>query len=187
MCPCSQPDHSGTYEAQLCSSFNANCTTLAISGFGLYENCCPALENITMSSLVPLVIPSDLTTLWDNAAFVPDGIMINLGTNDNARFNGSQAWIDGFVHTYAQFLMNLTATHGNNKNLPIFCTMGPITKQPMEWIQAAVSIAEAKGLTNLHMLNYTTPLDRCGHPDYASHTLMYEQARPLLSQVLGWQ
>ncbi len=84
------------------------------------------------------------------------------------------------------FLVNLTIAHGNNKALPIFCGVGPITHAPEPWVMEAMSQAEAVGLSNLHYINYTAPLDRCGHPDYASHTIMYEQARPIVASVLGW-
>ena len=145
------------------------------------------LQIVGDSTMVGLTIPGDLGSAWDNAAFVPDAVLINLGTNDNARYNGTQEWVDGFVTTYAQFLVNLTVTHGNNKALPIFCTVGPITHQPVPWIRAAMEIAEGKGLTNLHFFNYTTPTDKCGHPDYVAHEVMYQQARPFVATGLGWQ
>lgn len=180
-----QPDHSGTYEAYLCSHFGANCSTQAISGFGIFENCCTELENLTMSTMVRLTIPSDLSSVWDNSAFVPDAVLINLGTNDNGRNNGTQAWVDGFVNTYAQFLVNFTIMY-NNPKLPIFCEMGPITHTPYAWIADAMKIAASQGVTNTHVINYTTPVDKCGHPDYAAHEVMYTQAAPIIAEVLGW-
>jgi hypothetical protein len=32
----------------------------------------------------------------------------------------------------------------------------------------------------------TTPVDRCGHPPYASHEMMASQARPIIARALGW-
>ena len=47
------PDHYGTYGAKLCERFDASCQTLAISGKGIYENCCDG--NVTMTELFKYV------------------------------------------------------------------------------------------------------------------------------------
>ena len=180
-------DHSGTYEAQLCSSFRANCSTLALSGFGVYQNCCPVLDAIgPMPALVRRALPSDPSVHWDDSLFVPDAIIVHLGTNDVLRFNGTAAWITGFVDAYAQLLVDLMAAYGSNLRLPVFCLMGPMTQQPVPWIQEAMSVGRARGLENLHFINLTAAVDRCNHPGYASHTLMYEQARPIIARALQW-
>lgn len=74
-----KPDHQGTYGAKLCEDFGANCTTTAISGKGLYANCCDT--NVTMDVLARLSLPGRQDMLFNDDDFVPDAVMINLGTN----------------------------------------------------------------------------------------------------------
>jgi hypothetical protein len=119
--------------------------------------------------------------------FVPDAILVHLGTNDASRYNGTAAWIRGFVESYAQFLVDLLAAYGNDLRRPVFCLMGPITQQPAPWVEAAVSVARARGLKGLHFINLTAAVNRCNHPGYASHALMYEQARPIIARALQWE
>lgn len=45
---------------------------------GLYENCCD--NDATMAVLSQLTVPGMPWSWWDNAAFVPDAVLINLGT-----------------------------------------------------------------------------------------------------------
>ena len=42
-----------------------------------------------------------------------------------------------------------------------------------------------KGI-DAHAIGQSTPTDRCGHPPYNSHVLMYEQAKPVIAAALGW-
>lgn len=69
-----EDDHFYSYGAKLCSFFNADCQTQAISGKGLYHNCCDG--NKTMVELATLTLPGDAATTWDDALFVPDGIVL---------------------------------------------------------------------------------------------------------------
>jgi hypothetical protein len=177
-----EADHSGTYGRQLCVSFGANCSTQAISGKGIYQNCCD--NNETMTAIWLRTLPGLPSVLWDNAESKPDAVLLNLGTNDQGHASGP-AWIDGFVQTYAAFLVNLTGIYGR-PDLPIFCGIGPITHDYYPWVAQALDRARGAGATNLHIINYTTPVDRCGHPDYDSHVVMYSQARPIIAAVLGW-
>lgn len=180
-------DHSGTYERHLCDSFNANCTTLAISGIGLYENC-PALHDLpTMATLWRRTIVGDPQSVWDDASFIPDGVLLALGTNDNANNNGSAAFAQGFTAAYAAFLVTLSDTFAAvNPRLAIFAAAGPITLEYAPFIASAIDIARAQGVRNVFPLNFSAPLDRCGHPPYDSHVLMAAQARPVIAAALWW-
>lgn len=90
--------------------------------------------------------------------------------------------MQGFIDTYAAFLVNLTLIHGNPR-LPIFAGAGPITLDYAPWVQAAI----AKSGTNAHFVNYTTILDGCGHPGWEGHEQMFEIVKPLMASVMGWE
>lgn len=176
-------DHSGTYTRHLCDLFGANCTTLAISGIGLYENCAPLHGLPTMPLLSTRVFVGDESSVWNTTSFAPSGLILALGTNDQGNANGT-AWTAAFSKTYADFLVELSATYG--AAMPIFAAVGPITHDYYPWVMDAIAQASSRGVHNVHPVNFTTPVDKCGHPDYSSHSLMADQAAPIISAVLGW-
>jgi len=172
-------DHLGTYGARLCQLFDADCQTLAISGKGLYVNCCD--KDVTMTELFARTIVGFPELVWDDSAFTPDAVILALGTNDKAH-NSGPAWVRNFTDSYAAFLQRLTRIH-NNPDLPIFAAVGPITSEYYPWVAAAVAQA---GVKNAQVLNFTAPVDRCNHPPWASHELMAQQAAPAIKAALGW-
>ena len=172
-------DHLGTYGALLCQHFEAECQTQAIGGKGIYENCCD--KDVTMSTLFARTIIGYPDLLWDDGLFVPDGVILALGTND-ADHNTGPAWQANFTRTYAAFLQNLTRIH-NNINLPIFCAVGPISDVYYPWVAAAIV---QSGVKNAQVLNFTAPVDKCGHPPWASHGIMAQQAESIIATALGW-
>jgi len=183
-CSCCKPDHSGTYGALLCEYFDANCTTLAISGKGLYTNCCD--EDVTMSVLYQRSIVGDPMSLYDNNDFIPDAVLLNLGTNDQNKWDGSGAWIEDFTAAYADFLVNLTVAHGNPR-LPIFCGVGPITSVYELWVFDAMNRARARGVSSLHYLNFSgCKIDGCRHPGWTGQRMMFDVAKLTVGGVLGW-
>ncbi len=176
-------DLSASYGALLCDDFGANCTTLAVSSKGIYENCCDSL-NTTMKDFVLRRFAQDPSSVYDWTEFSPDVVLVNLGTNDSGHDSGP-SWVANFTNTYVNLLVNLTVWL-NNPSLPIFCGVGPITERYMPWVLSAMSLAANEGVQT-HLLNFTGPeLDGCGHPGPVGHRQMYEIARPIISQVMGW-
>lgn len=174
-----ETDHMGSYGARLCQQFDADCQTLAIGGKGLYENCCD--NDVTMAELFTRTIAGYPDIVWDDSSFVPDGVILALGTNDQGRNNGP-AWVASFTTTYAAFLQRLTLIH-NNSELHIFCAIGPITHDYYPWVEAAIA---ASGVKNAQIINFTAPVDKCNHPSWASHDVMAQQAYPVIGAALGW-
>lgn len=175
-------DHLGTYGARVCQAFDADCQTLAVSGKGIYANCCD--KNATMTELSRRTIVS-IPEYWDDSRFVPDGVILALGTNDQGH-NSGPAWVAGFVQTYADFLVNLTVAHGNNPLLPIICVVGPITHDYFPWVAAAIDKAAARGVSRAQIFNWTSPVDRCGHPAWSAHADAAEVLKPVIARAIGW-
>ena len=178
-----EDDHYYTYGAKLCSYFGADCQTQAISGKGLYENCCDGNE--TMVAIAERTLPGDAAALYDDGEFIPDGIILALGTNDSGHAGGNASWIAGFTAAYADYLVHL-ATRAGNLSVPIFCAVGPITHVYQPWVQAAMAAAALRGVRNTQLLSFVTPVDRCGHPDYDGHEAMFQTAKPTIAAALGW-
>jgi lysophospholipase L1-like esterase len=204
------PDHSGTFGAKLCEYFEANCTTLAISGKGIYRNSMAPAAEETMDLLYKRIIVGDPVHTFDDSAFVPDAVVVNLGTNDafcapsdnmdcgeghgaSGGFEASSQWIGTFAARYADFLVNLTRVH-RNPSLPIFVGVGPFkpTREPKNnygaWVPIAVALARERGVSSIHMLDFLNCSQdgSGGHPGWVGHHEMFEIAKPMLRKVLGW-
>lgn len=67
----------GDYSQQICDAFAANCTFIAWSGKGMYENCCDNGETMP-SYYLQTRGGSAYATDWDFSRFVPDALVINL-------------------------------------------------------------------------------------------------------------
>jgi lysophospholipase L1-like esterase len=192
--PCTESvndtDHSRSYGALLCAKLEANCSFVAYSGKGLYENCCaPFFYHLMPSWFWFNAYGSDTMTPWDHSAFVPDAVLVNLGTNDASRGkDNSSAWETAFVNTYVGFLANLTAAYGGRRSLPIFLGVGAITDNYLHLVQqtAAVARASAFNVTVVDMMN-AEPNDGCnGHPGIAAHAAMAAIAEKAVKSVMGW-
>jgi len=176
-----------TYGKLICEDFGANCTCAAISGKGIFHNCCD--NDVTMNVLGMRVFPGDATTTmtpeYYEAAGRPDGILINLGTNDWSHVKGN---VTGFATVYAEFVEDLATIHGYPAQPapPFFLGVGPITHDYDTAVHMITSMLAPKGI-KCYNISFTTPVDRCGHPPYPSHRLMHEQARPVIASVLGWE
>ena len=177
-----EDDHLGSYGARLCQIFDANCQTLAISGKGIFKNCCD--NDVTMTELARRTIVSAPDLLYDDADFQPDAVILALGTNDAGKKNGT-AWVANFSAVYADYLVNLTIVHKNTA-LPIFCVVGPITHEYYPWVENAIAAASARGVSRATILNWTAAVDRCGHPAWQAHADGADTFHPIIAAALGW-
>jgi len=91
--PCSdttgwQSDYTLSYGHLLCNNFSANCTSIAVSGKGLIANCCD--QGPTMPDYFLQTEYGNPQNGWNFLAEgAPQGVVINLGTNDFYKHNGT--------------------------------------------------------------------------------------------------
>lgn len=124
---------------------------------------------------------------WDFSRWIPDMVLINLGTNDFGHDSGP-AWEAAFTATYVQFVANATARYHAPK-LPIFVAQGPMNcGAPLKAaLEKAISGINGAG-GNAHFLDVCgPPNDGCGgHPGVRGHRGMFEMAQPQIAAVMGW-
>jgi hypothetical protein len=150
---CPVMDHTsgnyGTYNRQICDAFDAECSVIAWSGKGMYENCCDSGETMP-SYYLQTRGGSAYAADWDFTRFVPDAIIINLGelarrflasraarqcrltvallrtgTNDFGHDSGP-SWEAAFSATYVSFVLNATQVHYKQPKMPVFVAQGPM-------------------------------------------------------------
>jgi lysophospholipase L1-like esterase len=124
-CPVASWTSSNYYawDQYICRQFNANCTVVAWSGKGMYQNCCDNGETMP-SYYLQTRGGNAYVSDWDFTRFIPDAMLINLGTNDFNHDSG-QSWEQNFTNTYIQFVLNATARY-NRPKLPVFLAQGKI-------------------------------------------------------------
>jgi lysophospholipase L1-like esterase len=139
-------DNSRTYDAYLVANFSANSSIIAWSGKGMYENCCDNGERMPQYFLQTLGA-GQYTSDWDFNRFVPQAMVINLGTNDFGHDSGA-AWEAAFVATYVQFMVNVTTIYYKSAPPAIFVAQGPMNNSPALYncLQSVVTQAKAAGI-----------------------------------------
>ena len=201
----------GTYNRQICDAFDAECSVVAWSGKGMYENCCDSGE--TMPSYYLQTRGGNAYAAdWDFTRFVPDAIIINLGelarrslasraarqcrltvallrtgTNDFGHDAGP-AWEANFTSTYVDFVLNATRRYGEPK-LPVFLGQGNMNNgAPLhDALQAAAAAINAAGGNAVYLDMRAGPTDGCGnHPGVLGHAAMAAAAKPVIAQAMGW-
>lgn len=110
-------DYPLSYMAQLCLAFGANCSTIAWGGKGMYENCCD--KGTTMPEYYQQRLAFEGAEAFhpytfSASGFVPDAVVINLGTNDYSHCRkrpGGECepgFAAAFTRTYVDFMRNTT-------------------------------------------------------------------------------
>jgi hypothetical protein len=96
------------------------------SGRGMFRN---RQLNYDQATTIPKIfnqtLPQSRLPAWDHARYVPDVIVINLGTNDMSENNGQKPPLskDGYIDAYKQFLTRLRGYWPDSK---IVLSIGPM-------------------------------------------------------------
>jgi lysophospholipase L1-like esterase len=184
-------DHDDSYGALTARALNADLYTIAASGRGMYEN----VDGTTTGTLPDIygeTIPYSSATTpssWNFADWIPDVVVIDLGTND---FAGSATGDPGpeFVTTYVTFVQRVRT---NYPDAWIFCTNGPMLSgteyaQAQTYIQSVVSMVNDPKVTYLAFPTQNPANgEGCdGHPSPTTHQLMATQLTAAIESALGW-
>eukprot|EP01126_Amoeba_proteus_P010696 TRINITY_DN141_c0_g2_i2.p1 TRINITY_DN141_c0_g2~~TRINITY_DN141_c0_g2_i2.p1 ORF type:complete len:256 (-),score=28.24 TRINITY_DN141_c0_g2_i2:118-885(-) len=174
-----------TYNWKLAEYFNADLIPIAWSGKGMYENCCD--DGKTMPSLYLQTLGGGDSPDWDFSRYVPDMMLINLGTNDFSHDSGP-SWEAKFIGTYVEFVKNATTRYKNEK-LPIFVGQGPMNcgTNYTTSLQTVVKMINRSGGRAIFLDMCGPPTDGCnGHPGVLGHEGMFEKAKPVISKIMNW-
>lgn len=125
---------------------------------------------------------------WDFKSFVPDVIVINLGTNDDS-YTGTdtekqRAYIDGYIDF-------LGVVRENNPDAHILCTLGVMGDRLYPSIETAVSEYTAKtGDSKITSMKFDVQNPEDGyaadwHPTEATHTKASEKLAEEIKKIIG--
>lgn len=139
----------------------------------------------TLPEVYGLALPTDPRSTWDLASWVPDVIVINLGTND---FGGANPSEEPWVAAYRAFIARMRR---RAPRAHVICTIGPMMndtwsreqnalREVRRYVQRVVREAREAGDARVQFLEFPsqTPADGYGadfHPSGAMHERMAAQ------------
>lgn len=126
---------------------------------------------------------------WDHSRFVPDAVVINLGTNDSSWCKKDVERCNKYKDGYIEFLKKVRAA---NPDAHIFCTLGVMGAELYPYVmKAAEEYSAETGDKNISCMKFASQLAKDGyaadwHPTEATHTKAAEKLTAEIKEVMGW-
>ncbi|HWZ91414.1 MAG TPA: SGNH/GDSL hydrolase family protein [Polyangiaceae bacterium] len=180
-----------SYEALAARSVGAELYTEAWSGIGMVSNSGGDTTNPRMPERYLETLPAtDKTATWDFSKFIPDAVVINLGTNDFSKADPGMI----FQTTYTTFVTDL---RGHYPKARLFLAVGPMLggdqyTAAKGYLNGVIAARASAGDKNLVLLEFGTQdgaqdgLGCDGHPTLATHQKMSVKLVAALKADLGW-
>lgn len=150
----------------------------------------PMLYQYTDASLCKdLNIEKDNWEVWDNTKFVPDVIVINLGTNDASYVRNIPERITDYEKTYYEFL---EFVRNHNPKSTILCTLGAMGQDLCPIINKQVErFAKEQQDANIFFMEFDIQLDSDGigsdwHPSETTHIKMADKLTGKIKELKQW-
>lgn len=172
----------------------AQYSAVAYSGRGMSRNYAGAGGEL-VPDFYDRSLPDDSSaSAWDHTAYVPDAVIVNLGTND---FSTPGVDRQVFVANYERFLIKL---RGYYPKAALVAVLGPLLSDhyppgAMAWtnarsdVTAAVTARRQAGDENVHLLFFepqSPPVGEDWHPTAATHEKMARILSAELRRILAW-
>jgi lysophospholipase L1-like esterase len=197
-----QPYHNayGSYGAVMARSLQADYHVTAVSGIGLVRDYSFKYDARPMPAVYDLLfIELENSPAWNPANWVPDAVVVALGTNDFSPGDSDRPKMDIalFTTSYVQFVTKL---RGYYPNAQIFAISSPMLgdgwpaatdtsltdqKQALTAVEEHFSSA---GDTKVHKF-FVTKLSGVGcgtHPDTEQHAFLAKELGAYVKSVMGW-
>ena len=192
-------DATKTYAFKTAEKLDADYSFVSYSGHGIISGYTSNSKEKNTASLVPPIYEDfaknygsagsyvDVTTDWDFNSFVPDYIVINLGTNDDSYVKSDNEKKEEFVTEYAEFLKTVRK---DNPDAHIVCALGIMGAGLYKSIEdAAAKYTEDTGDTNVSTLLLSTQNGETGyaadwHPTEATHEIAAEETTDHIRSVI---
>ena len=167
--------------------FDAGYTLIAHSGQGAVRNYGDSLRvsEVCMQERMLRTFDSD-TVAW-KPSYVPDLVVINLGTNDFSLppYPTEEEFVDG----YCNLLSQVRTLYGD---IPVICVCPPTTGEPLNgYLRKAKDRMEGSPVYVIELTkglyNDTSDLGSAWHPNYSGQLKMAMGLIPYISTVTGWE
>ena len=175
-----------SYAAIAARSLNADIMMVCWSGRGFVRNFGAAGDKLKkMPELFDRTLPTHKTPVWDHSRFVPDVVVINLGTND-MNMTDDKPPLDktAYMSTYKAFLDRIRAFAPNAK---FILSIGPMAFEPVsEWLPELAT--EDSTISVLIYEGFSGPEDIGGHwhPTVLKDKKMATELVTEIQKTTGW-
>jgi len=170
-------------------ALGAETTLVCWSGKGMYRNRDAKNDRKdTIPELFDRTLPQDGDTTWDHASWVPDVIVINLGTNDLHRGRKKakpELTEEMFLGAYGTFVDRLREWY---PEATVIAAVGPMVHKPFTgWLSDFA--AGREGVEYLHFEG-RKGMEWVGghwHPSVKMHRLMGTTLAAKIGELTGWE
>jgi len=204
-------DGTKSYAYKTALKFHADISVVAYSGFAILS-CYSFDGGRTPDSTVPAIYdrlgfsfaPNEFddgtyelqNATWDQQQYIPDLVVINLGTNDSAYFQSIDpakvpSETEAFVEAYEDFLHQIRALYPKAK---ILCTLGMMGQEVFPQIEEAVeNYIKETGDKTVKTLKFNVQdeenngLGVDGHPSAQSHVDAAYELIEAIEKLYGWK
>lgn len=126
--------------------------------------------------------------LWDSSRFVPDCIIINLGTNDSSYTKQITEREEAFGRKYYDFVKQVRK---NNPSSTILCTLGAMGQDLCQKVQQQVEQLSSEGDDKFYFMAFDAQLEEDGvganwHPNKITHGKMAATLEHKLREIMKW-
>lgn len=172
---------------------NASLHDICYSGRGLYRNNTGTTEGV-LPEIYERILPNEPALLWDFQRYVPEVIVINLGTND---FDLGLPPAGDFQQAYSLFVTRLRQLH---PTAHIVCAVGPMLNDyyppdiqawthATTYISTVVNDLRSQGDARVHYLELAQQENIYGedwHPTQETHRVIGLQLAAFVRSLTGW-
>lgn len=127
--------------------------------------------------------------VWDNSMFIPDLIVINLGTNDASYSKGIEKRVEQFSKGYYKLLQQVRKC---NPDAEIICTLGAMGQELCPAVETTVdNFKRESSDKKIHTAFFAVQLESDGiganwHPSLKTHDKMSKKLTKEVKEVMGW-
>ena len=190
------------FAARTARALNAGAQFVSRSGVGVWSSYTPDPDRRNTDPLITDLIPwTDRVGCqrlgaeqipWNPDSFRPDGIVINLGTNDTTYTSGNELHRAEFAAAYERLLAGLRRDY---PGAVIVCALGGIPQEEQdrlfEQIAGAVKKRRAAGDLAVYALRFPDPdaaesTGAAGHPSMKTQIRMAGELTEFLKGCLNW-
>lgn len=184
------------YAARTARALDADYHLVSWSGIGIISNytekevpddgwLMPPLYPCTDKAM-DLALGNQTPEIWDNSRYVPDCIVINLGTNDQSYTKNIPERVAVFGSEYYSFVKMVRS---KNPSAEIICSLGIMGQDLCPEIKKQVERMVAEGDMKLHFLQYDVQEEQDGigtdwHPSLATHIKAGKKLEQKIKEIM---
>ncbi|KAM9984121.1 hypothetical protein ACTFIZ_003822 [Dictyostelium cf. discoideum] len=180
-------DNYDTYASITARELECEMFLEAWSGRGVVRNYgspTPVSTSGTVPDLYPFTIPTDPSIEWDFDQYVPDAVVINLGTNDYSTQPAPSQ--EQFQNGYIEFIKTIKSNYAQAEP-EIFLICGPMIGNPCcEYVANVSTLIGATYIDAQNILTEPTDFGCNGHPSLTGHQKLGAVVSPVIQKVMKW-